>query len=252
MIFRFLLSTHPPDRRKPCYSWDRCNPTGAKMNSSEILIDAEGHAISPDKISEGISGFGDSYNNAVKEVISSSRVLDDDGVVFIECASRLLSNFKMTRRGPFHVTRLDENLRRCWDQVGSNLMEINKSVLNSGLSRDRYLLELNDKEREELIAKIWMITKKLLPITMSKTSYGLVGASKILFSILPEIALPVDNAEWLHVFQTVDFGDVLRQMVSDIQKWEGNTGRQLNDLDFSRRLTTLPSVYNVMAMRARP
>ena len=87
---------------------------------------------------------------------------------------------------------------------------------------------------------------------MGKYSYGLVGASKILFSVLPEICLPIDNAQWLHVFKTVDFGDVLRRMVFDIQKWEGITGRQLNDLDHSERLTTLPSVYNVMAMYTRP
>jgi len=87
---------------------------------------------------------------------------------------------------------------------------------------------------------------------MSKTSYGLVGASKILFSVLPEIALPVDNTQWKYVFKTVDFGDVLRFMVSDIQDWEGITGMQLNELDQSKRLSTLPAVYNVMAMRARP
>ena len=132
------------------------------------------------------------------------------------------------------------------------MIEINNSVRKSGLSRDRYLLELSVQEREGLIAEIWLITKKLLPFTMGKTSYGLVGASKILFSVLPEIVLPIDNDEWLHVFKTVDIGDVLHRMVFDIQKWEGITGRQLNDLDHSKRLTTLPSVYNVMAMDARP
>ena len=201
------------------------------MSPVPILMYENGRAIEPDKISNEIIKFGDSYNNVVKEIIGKSRELDRDGKLFIECASRLLSNFKMTRRGPFHVTTLDENLRRCWNEVGADLLEINKSVLNSGLSRDRYLLELNNKAREELIAKIWIITKRLLPITMSKTSYGLVGASKILFSVFPEIALPVDNAEWLQVFQTVDFGDVLRFMVSDIQKWEESTGRRLNELE---------------------
>jgi hypothetical protein len=113
-------------------------------------------------------------------------------------------------------------------------------------------LQLNVKERAGLIAKIWLITKKLLPFTMGKTSYGLVGASKILFSVLPEIVLPIDNNEWLHVFKTVDIGDVLDHMVFDIQNWEAITGFQFNDLDHSKRLTTLPSVYNVMAMYARP
>ena len=133
-----------------------------------------------------------------------------------------------------------------------NLKEINNSVRKSGLPRDRYILEVSDRERDEVIAEIWIITKELLPFTMGDTSYGLVGASKILFSVLPEIVLPVDNSQWLHVFKTVDLGDVIRRMVSDIQKWEGITGVQLNDLDHSKRLTTLPSVYNVMAMLARP
>ena len=96
-------------------------------------------------------------------------------------------------------------------------MEINTSVLKSGLSRDRYLLEISEREREQLIAEIWKITKTLLPFTMGNTSYGLVGASKILFSVLPEIVLPVDNTQWLHLFKTVDLGDVLRYMVLDIQ-----------------------------------
>ena len=225
---------------------------GAKMSPSEILLDAKGHAISPIKISEKILAFGESYKDAIKEIINYSKDLDNDGEVFIDCASRILSNFGMTRSGPFHGNIIDETLRSCWNAVGANLKEINNSVRKSGLPRDRYILELSVREREGLIAEIWLITKKLLPFTMGKTSYGLVGASKILFSVLPEIALPIDNAEWLHVFKTVDIGDVLHGMVFDIKKWEGITGRQLNDLDPSRRLTTLPSVYNVMAMDARP
>ena len=215
-----------------------------------ILMNNKGQAIEPDKIREEINNFGDSYNDAVMEIYDKSRVLDKDGDVFIKCASRILSNFGMTRSGPFHVDR-DEILRECWSAVGTDLLEINKSVLKSDLSRDRYILELSDKEREELRAEIWLIAKRLLPFTMGKTSYGLVGASKILFSVLPEIVLPIDNTQWLHVFKTVDLGDVLRYMVLDIQKWEEFTGMQLNDLDEIKRLTTLPSVYNVMAMLAR-
>jgi hypothetical protein len=182
---------------------------------------------------------------------NDSKVLDNDGVVFIKCTSRLLSNFRMTRKGVFHGNS-NEILRNCWNAVGVNLIEINNSVRNSGLSRDRYILELSDPERDKLIAEIWLITKKLLPLTMGDYSYGLVGASKIIFSVLPEIVLPVDNSQWLHVFKTVDLGDVLYRMVSDIRKWEEITGTQLNDLDPSKRLTTLPSVYNVMAMFVRP
>lgn len=221
------------------------------MNPKEILFDETGYVKSPRVISQKIVEFGDSYRDAIREITNNSKILDSDGDVFVKCASRILSNFKMTRRGPFHEN-CNEILRRCWDAIGVSLLEINCAVRASSSLRDRYLLELSAREREDLIAKIWLITKKLLPFTMGKTSYGLVGASKILFSVLPEIVLPVDNTEWLSVFQTVDLGDVLHHMVSDIQKWEEITGSRLNDLDQSKRLTTLPSVYNVMAMDARP
>lgn len=221
------------------------------MNPSQILFDANGHAISPNEISKRISNFGDSYNDAVGEIIKNSKILDNDGDVFIKCASQILSNFGMTRRGPFHKN-CTEQLRGCWVAVGANLIEIKNSVLKSSLSRDRYLLELSVPERDGLIAKIWQITKELLPFTMGKYTYGLVGASKILFSVLPEIVLPIDNNQWLHVFKTVDIGDVIKHMVSDIQNWEAIIGFHFNELDYLNKLTTLPSVYNVMAMYARP
>jgi len=221
------------------------------MSPIEILLDAKGHAISHIEISEIIKAYGDSYSDATKYIIDNSKVLDKDGEVFINCASRILSKFKMTRSGPFHGN-YDEKLRNCWNAVGTNLIEINNSVRKSGLPRDRYILELSEREREGLIAEIWLITEKLLPITKGKTVSGRVAASMILYSVLPEIVLPIGNAEWLHVFKTIDVGDVLHRMVFDIQKWEGITGSQLNDLDHSKRLTTLPSVYNVMAMHARP
>jgi hypothetical protein len=221
------------------------------MSLRGILFNEKGHAISPNEISERIKAFRNSYKDATKEIITKSRVLDKNGVVFIECASHILSKFGMTRSGTFHGNN-NEKLHSCWNAVGASLLEVNNSVCKSGLSRARYILELSVQEREGLIAEIWLITKKLLPFTMGEKSCGLVGASKILFSVLPEIVLPIDNAEWLYVFKTVDIGDVLHRMVFEIQKWEGITGEQFNDLDQSKRLTTLPSVYNVMAMNARP
>jgi len=221
------------------------------MSPLEILFDEKGLVISPNEINKRIKEFGDSYVDATAEIIINSKALDNDGEVFIQCASRILSNFGMTRRGPFH-RNLYEKMSSCWDAVGANLLEINDSVRRSGVPRSRYILEISVREREALIAEIWLITKMLLPFAMGKTSYGLVGASKILFSVLPEIVLPVDNTEWLHVFKTVDLGDVLHRMVFDIQKWESITGLLLNDVDRSKRLTTLPSVYNVLAMGARP
>ena len=228
------------------------------MSFYNILFNAAGNAVVPDEISKKIGGFG--YNEAVHKTIQDSNGLDRSGVVFVKCTARILSNFGMTRSGPFKGVEIDENgnvnrkeiLLNCWREIGDHLIEIHNSVLESGYSRDRYLLELSESEREELIAKIWSITKQLLPLTMGKTSYGLVGASKILFAVLPEIVLPVDNSQWLNVFKTVDIGDVIDGMVFDIQHWEKVTGEKLNKLDPQKRLTTLPSVYNVMAMDARP
>ncbi|MFC2064272.1 hypothetical protein ACFLXB_04150 [Chloroflexota bacterium] len=221
------------------------------MRHRNILFDIKCSPISPSMIREKINSFEDSYNNAVKEIIDSSKLLDIDGEVFVKCSTRILKNFGMTRAGPFH-TNLNETLLECWEIIGDDLLDLNHSILNSNLLRDRYILEISDQVREEILAKIWRITKKLLPVTMGKSSYGLVGASKILFSVLPEIVLPVDNNQWLQVFKTVDLGDVLRFMVQDIQKWENKTTRRFNELDDSKRLTTIPSVYNVMAMDARP
>ena len=222
------------------------------MRSDGILFNSEGIAIHPQKIHYEIEHFGNSYINATYKVIQDSKELDVDGKVFIKCASLILSSFGMTRSGPFKKGRNKNILLDCWSKVGVSLINLKLSILQSGLSRDRFLLELDQNKREKLIAEIWLIMKKLLPFTMGITTFGLVGASKILFSVLPEIVLPIDNSQWLNVFKTVDIGDVIKWMVFDIQRWESITGQRLNEIDYSNKLTTLPSVYNVMAMAARP
>ena len=230
------------------------------MGSKNLLFNLAGRAKTSDEIREKIAKFGFGYKEATQEIIQNSKVLDKDGEVFVRCTARILSSFGMTRSGPFKGVKMAENgnvngkqiLLKCWGQIGDGLIEIRKSVSNSGYSRDRYLLELSKSEREKLLAEIWLITKRLLPFTMGETSYGLVGASKMLFAVLPEIVLPVDNIQWLKVFKTVDIGDVINRMVIDIQKWENITRHGLNEVDHLGMLTTLPSVYNVMAMDARP
>jgi len=228
------------------------------MSFTNILFNTDGDPIAPASIISKIDGFG--YNSAVYQIIQDSKELDRAGEVFIKCTARILSNFGMTRGGPFKGVKIDKNgnvnsrkkLLEYWRAVGDRVIEVHNSVLESGYSRDRYLLGLGKLEREELTAKIWSITKQLLPLTMGETSYGLVGASKILFAVLPEIVLPIDNSQWLNVFKTVDMGDVINGMVLETQHWETVTGEKLNKLDPQERLTTLPSVYNVMAMAARP
>jgi len=157
----------------------------------------------------------------------------------------------MTRSGPFKG-EIQDKLLACWHQNGPDLLKINQTVLNSGLSRDRILLEIDYVKREKLISSIWRMTKNLLPISWTDLSFGLVGSSKILFSVLPELVLPVDNVQWKKMFKTFDLGDVIRFMAQDIHRWEANTNLHLNSLDPTGRLSTLPAVYNVVAMAARP
>ena len=90
------------------------------MGLIKILFDLNGHAKSHIEISKKIIAFGDSYNNAAKEIIDNSKVLDKDGDVFIKCAARILSNFGMTRSGPFFGNYKDK-LLSCWNVVGDNL-----------------------------------------------------------------------------------------------------------------------------------
>ncbi len=225
------------------------------MWSKNILFNEADEAYELEIIKAKIAGFGNGkngYKNTVHMIIQDSLDLDRNGVIFIKCTSKILSNFKMTRSGPFkEIKKRQKLLNQCWSEVGPDIFKIHSSIISSGLSRDRFLLELNQAKRDELINEIWTITKKLLPITMGETSYGLVGASKILFSVLPEIVLPIDNSQWVQVFKTVDLGDVIKRMITEIELWESATGMKLNEMDESGILTTLPSVYNVMAMAAR-
>jgi len=221
------------------------------MISVNVLIDKNTQAVSPKEIVHLIIEFGENYTDATRKIISDSQSLDQNGKVFIKCASLILSKFGMTRRGVFSEN-IQEKLQTCWDRIGSSLLEIKSQTDNSGKSRGRCLLEISESELDELTSQIWSMTKNLLPITMSKNSYGLVGASKILFSVLPELVLPVDNQQWKELFKTVDLGDVIRFMAQDIKRWESATGEKLNLMDPSGRLSTLPAVYNVVAMAARP
>jgi hypothetical protein len=224
---------------------------------AHVLFTSNGHAYSPGKIREEVNGFG--YNAAIAEVIRDSVGLDTKGDVFVRCAARILTNFKMTRGGVFKGLALakdggvtgDELLMKCWRDVGQHVLQVRHSINESGYSRNRYLLELDDSELENVINEVWFITKQLLRFTMSEHSFGLVGASKIMFSVLPEIVLPVDNEMWRAVFKTVDLGDVLRFMVGDIRRWEHRTGKRLDEIGHPKGLTTLPTVYNVRAMYAR-
>lgn len=227
--------------------------------SYKILFNGN-EAISPEEISNCIEKFGDSYTKAVTKIIRSTDSLDLNIDIFIKNSAILLNSFGMARSGPFKgikyyqgkVRGPKHKLKACWDAINGDLLLARNFLNGKNLKpRSRALILLDIDSREKVISYIWSAFKKLLPITMGNYSYGLVGASKMLFSVLPEIALPVDNAEWVNVFKTVDFGDVIHTMADEIIAWEEMTGEQFQNCDDSEN-TTLPAVYNVVAMEARP
>jgi hypothetical protein len=217
--------------------------------------------IPPEDVSRAVSDFGDSYAQTVQKIIRNTDCPDLDKALFLKNCAILLTNFKMTRAGPFKGIRVDDSkakvldrknkLEDAWNRIGKDLVSLKAFLSRADLKpRSRTLLLLDEASKEDVVGELWSIFKKLLPITMSSNSYGLVGASKIFFSLFPEVALPIDNAEWKTAFKTVDFGDVIYLVADEINEWEKITREPLDNGD-KNGPTTLPAVYNVMAMSAR-
>jgi len=225
----------------------------------EILFEKNGSPYSARCINKCLKEFGKGYNSTVSKVIANSnKGLDKD--VFRVNVGVLMPNFLMCRAGPFKGVKysndhvLDPNgiISDCWKSIGDQAVALRDFLdrRNKG-KRTRTLLNMSISERSTVAAELWKMFKALLPVCMGKQTMGLVGTSKVLFAVLPEVALPVDNAEWRHVFKTVDFSDVVLQMAAEIVEWENETGKRLDQCD-SNDVLTLPGIYNVMAMKARP
>ena len=105
--------------------------------------------------------------------------------------------------------------------------------------------------RGQVITDLRRTFNLLIPVCMGKVANGLVASSKVLFAALPEIAMPIDTIQWRKLFQTNDYGVIIALMADEIMAWEKQTGHLLDSCDPSPN-TTLPTVYNVMAMKARP
>lgn len=225
----------------------------------KILFAKNGNPIKPSVISKAISKFGNSYKKTVREIITNSHN-EVDCNVFFQNAAKLLANFKMTRQGPFKGIRyfggkaIDPNrkIAACWESIGDSAIKLREFLdENRTESRARVLVEISHPAQKEVATQLWNMFKKLVPLCMGKNTLGLVAASKILFSVFPEVAQPIDNAEWRNVFKTIDYGDIILLMASEIAEWEKRCERHLDSCD-PDLIKTLPSVYNVMAMKARP
>ena len=182
----------------------------------KALFDGQGNPVVPDAIRQSIVRFGNSYNQVVCEIIENSdNRLDKD--VFCRNVATLIPNFKMTRKGPFEGIKIHEGkvqdprgiIAGCWKEVGNKAMSLRDVLDSQNKGRVRVLVEVPPQAKEEIAAKLWVMFKQVVPICMGQYTFGLVGASKILFAILPEVALPIDNNQWLNVFRTIDYGDSL-------------------------------------------
>ena len=224
----------------------------------KVLFDNTGNPFAPGDIRHSIEDFGYSYNQVVHQIIENS-----DGLlakdVFCKNIATLIPNFKMTRKGPFQGIRIVKGdlqdpkglIAHCWEEVGASAMSL-KELLNQQIQgRVRVLVEMAVPVRQEVAEKLWVMFKKIVPLCMGEYTFGLVGASKILFAVLPEVALPIDNKQWLNVFRTIDYGDIIMAMAAEITKWEESSGRPLDDCSPYKSFT-LPAIYNIMAMKARP
>jgi hypothetical protein len=210
--------------------------------------------------------FPRGYWNVVRRIIERTQ----DGLnekTFKQNVPELLASFKMTRAGPFQGIWIDETgtlrddqfhvVDQCWKIVEKDLvglkMYVDKNVRDK---RSRVLVELTPEAEDHVIKTTSRIFEQLSDITVRNkrgghSKVGKVAASKILFSVLPEIALPVDTSEWKNVFCTKDYGKVLSTMVGEIKEWEKASKKRLDEQD-RNQMTTLPAIYNVLAMATRP
>jgi len=228
------------------------------ITNMRVLFDNLGKPHPKAYVEKCMKKFGRSYSRTVQEIIRNTRdEINED--IFIKNAARLMSNFKMTRRGPFKGVGLfggkgpdndQKILNASWKAIERSVLDLKQFLIGRpNTTRSRVLVEISEVERKQLAAKIWGMFKKLLPLCMSDTSWGVVAASKLLFSVLPEVALPVDNNQWRKLFKTVDYSDIIDSMASEIIEWEKLTGHRINDC--GPKSSTLPAIYNVMAMEAR-
>jgi hypothetical protein len=228
-----------------------------------ILFYEDGEPIDRRCIARLLRSFPGSYAKVVAQIIRDSKILSEE--TFRSNLARLLPPFLMTRAGAFRGVRMDKQkgpldpdgvIGECWKKTEAGLREI-KNVINSQVTnRSRTLIELSSPTSDDVINKTSKLFLELLKIKGKSGWVRRVGASKVLFAVIPEIALPVDRLEWDHVFITENYMEILTTMTNEIIEWEARSQNfHLDDAVYSLkgyRPTTLPAIYNVLAMAMRP
>lgn len=228
-------------------------------NAFKILFYEDGEPIDPRCIRRFVYAFPKGYQKVVRTIIENSVRIDEE--TFKYNVATLMKSFKMTRKGAFYGVRVDKRgtakdpekvIDTCWTNVGGKLQRL-QQYLNENRSgkRGRAVVNIAFNSRIHIIEKTSEIFEELLQITLNHGEISPVAASKILFATMPEVALPVDTAEWKYVFETDSYQNILSRMIDEIEAWEKNRNIELETLDPYPK-ATLPGIYNVMAMVARP
>jgi hypothetical protein len=223
-----------------------------------LFYEKDGNPLDYRCIERFIKAFPKSYQNVVEKIIMKSERLDKR--TFGYNLAILMPSFKMTRAGAFHGLRIVEKgiptdpnnvIGLCWDQIGDELQELKDFIkANASCSRSRVIADLPPKSRDHVIKVTAQLFEKLKNVCVRSSQVGRVGATKVLFAALPEIALPVDNLEWKQVFETDKYDAILSTMANEIIEWEKRVHKPLESLS-PHTATTLPAVYNILAMAAR-
>lgn len=223
-----------------------------------ILFDKKGNPIPRKHIETCVREFGQGYRRTVQDIIARSQpgIMRD---IFFHNVAQLMPNFKMTRRGCFKGVKYHQGfvqdpngqIATCWAACGKDVKKIRAFLTPQNISRGRIIVDMTPTSRGQVINDLRRTFNMLIPVCLGKVSNGLVAASKVLFAALPEIAMPIDTIQWRKLFQTSDYGDIITLMADEIITWEKKTGHLLDSCDPSPD-ATLPTVYNVMAMKARP
>ena len=223
----------------------------------KVLFEPSGKPHSSIYISYCVAMRERHYSQAIQEITKGTENLIDFGV-FSRNAVRLLVSSKMTRRGPFQGVRIfrgeihdpEAMLDRVWDAIGKAIVELKSQLLDAGVqNRSRILVEMCEPIMDRIAGNLWKMFKRLLPLCLGVNTLGLTAASKILFSVFPEIALPLEKSQWKDLFQTVDYTDIIYLMRAEISEWEKRSQKRLNDCDPIGSFT-LPVFYDAAAIIA--
>jgi len=225
----------------------------------KILFHEDGDPIDYRCIKRFIAAFPKHYHETVREIIEKSEKLDEEA--FRVNVATLMPSFKMTRRGAFRGVRINERgcvsdpnnvISLCWKHVGKELQDLKEHIKEkASCKRSRVIIDVSSESRDSVIEKTSELFEELRTLTVKSGRVGRVAASKVLFSALPEVALPVDNLEWEHVFCTEKYREILSMMVNEIIEWERAVqNHPLETLEPHKM--TLPAIYNILAMSVRP